>query len=73
MVNSRRLKSDTAGVLDEAATFLGLAGYSSGGERPLTHVGRYEQQAPAATSRLLREFYRPHNQRLYQLINHDFG
>jgi hypothetical protein len=73
VIDSRRLRSDTVGVLDEVVAFLGLPGFRRMGERPLIHVGTYEEEAPVTATRLLRGFYREHNQQLYKLQDHDFG
>jgi hypothetical protein len=73
-IDSRRLASQTATVLDEVAHFLGLRAFTDSSlRRPQIHVGRYESEASAASVRLLRAFYKPHNQRLHELLNHDFG
>jgi hypothetical protein len=72
-IDSRRLQSDTSAVLNEVARFLGLRPFSGGHTWTPMHVGRYEQGLAPESVRFLREFYRPHNQELYDLLKHDFG
>jgi len=72
-IDSRRLHGETSAVLDEVALFLGLRPFSSGRTWTPMHVGRYEHGPPPESVRFLRDFYKPHNQELYELLNHDFG
>lgn len=74
VTDSRLLKTDTATLLNAIAEFLGLAPFpDGGGTRHPMHVGRYETGAPSESVQLLRAFYRTHNQKLYGLLNYDFG
>lgn len=74
ILDSYELKGNTSGVVEQTINFLGLPEYRHQGEWPPIHVGRYEKtQIPSATVRLLREFYKPYNEKLYQLLDHDFG
>jgi hypothetical protein len=60
-------------VLPEVVRFLGLPEYSRlPRDLSLLHVGRYEQQIPGETRAFLREFYEPHNEKLWGLLGRDF-
>jgi len=58
---------------NEVLAFLRLPSYGHGAEWARVHVGEYGAAAPAATRSLLRDFYRPHNEALYRLLDHDFA
>ena len=74
VLDSARLKRELGNVLPEVARFLGLPEYGTlPADLPLFHVGQYEQQIAASTRGFLREFYRPHNDKLYELLGRDFG
>jgi hypothetical protein len=73
ILDSRALKNNTSGVVEQVVHFLGLPEYRHQGEWPPFLVGKYERQIPGATVRLLREFYKPYNEKLYQVLDHDFG
>ena len=73
ILDSRALKNNASSVLEQVINFLGLPLHGGEGEWPPFHVGRYETPIPGATLRLLREFYKPYNDQLYQLLDHDFG
>ncbi len=72
ILDSRALKHNTSRVIEEVVNFLGLPEYRHQGGWPPYLVGAYETQMPAAIRCLLREFYRPHNEKLYKLLDHDF-
>jgi hypothetical protein len=74
VLDSARLKTDLGNVLPEVVRFLGLPEYAAlpVGLPPL-HVGRYEQPIAESTRGFLREFYKPHNATLYELLGRDFG
>jgi hypothetical protein len=74
VLDSARLKRELGTVLPEVARFLGLPEFGAlPADLPLFHVGQYEQQIAASTRGFLREFYRPHNDKLYELLGRDFG
>ena len=73
ILDSRALKHDTSGVIEQVVNFLGLPEYKHESAWPPFLVGKYETQIPSEALRLLREFYKPHNEKLYQLLDHDFG
>jgi hypothetical protein len=74
VLDSARLKRDLGNVLPEVVQFLGLPEYTGYPEDlPLFHVGQYEQQIADKTRAFLRDFYEPHNEKLCELLGHDFG
>jgi hypothetical protein len=73
ILDNRDLMRDTSAVVNEVLGFLGLSGYQHGAEWSPIHVGEYDAGVPAATGRLLRDFYKPHNETLYRLLDHDFA
>jgi hypothetical protein len=74
IIDSNLLKNSTASVLNEVIQFLELPEYDwQQAELPLSHVGEYETHMLDRTGTLLREFYRPHNKKLYELLGYDFG
>jgi hypothetical protein len=71
VLRSEDLFADPAGVHAEALRFL---------ELPPQRLAAYPVRSshagpalPAATAQRLADFFRPHNQRLYQLLGRDFG
>jgi hypothetical protein len=58
-------------TLESLATFLGLPERGRA-EYPNFHVGEYAPM-PADMRRRLEEYFRPHNERLYELVGIDFG
>jgi Sulfotransferase domain len=73
ILNSRALKDNTRGVVQNVIKFLELPQYEFQKDWPLIHVGQNKIQMPSKTLCLLREFYQSHNQSLYQLLDYDFG
>jgi hypothetical protein len=75
VVDSRLLRDETQATLDGVVRFLGLPEHDWRQQDLLhLHVGRYERaRMPDETRSLLREFYRPHNEELYDLLGCDFG
>jgi hypothetical protein len=54
--------------------FLGLPPFDwHSVQLPHLHIGTYEGQMSEETRVLLRDFYEPHNAKLYKLRGHDFG
>jgi hypothetical protein len=72
ILDSRTLRSNTPILVNEAIRFLELPEYQHGVEWKPIHVGQYETAIPITTRRLLQDFYKPHNERLYGLLDHDF-
>lgn len=75
VVDSRLLRDEIQVTLDSIVRFLGLPQYDWRQEDlPYLHVGRYEEaRIPDDTRFLLREFYGPPNEELYNLLGRDFG
>jgi len=74
VIDSRSLKHDTSSALDEVIQFLDLPRHDWKREKlPQTHVRPYQQEMTDETRSLLREFFRPHNQELYDLLGRDLG
>jgi len=73
ILDSRALMNDTSRVIKEVINFLDLPEYPIQEEWQPVHVGKHKTQASVTTLNLLREFYKPHNELLYQLLDHDFG
>jgi hypothetical protein len=74
ILESARLKNDLIGVLGEVVQFLKLPPFEGlPADLPLLHRGRYEHQIADQTRGFLREFYRPHNNGLYDLLGRDLG
>ena len=60
-----------AETLDRAHAFLGLPAYTPEGTAPF-NAAEYDTMLPETRARL-GEYFRPHNERLYDLIGVDFG
>jgi hypothetical protein len=74
ILESARLKKDLIKVLGEVVQFLNLPAYQGPpADLPLFHSGRYEHHIAQETRAFLREFYRPHNDELYDLLGRDLG
>jgi hypothetical protein len=72
VLESRRLRDRPDEVIDEVSDFLGVPRMEHQGKRSAIHVGEYDQKPPAETASLLRRVYRPHNERLFELLGRDF-
>jgi Sulfotransferase domain len=66
-----QLSADPQGTLDGVHEFLGLPPHQYG-RLPALHVARYDSIGAAERAQLA-EYFRPHNERLYELIGIDFG
>jgi hypothetical protein len=65
--------SDPPAGLERVLGFLGLPPHEVAVDLKKRHnAGTYSGMNPEVRDRLI-EFYRPHNQRLYDLLGHDFG
>ncbi|MBI5888974.1 MAG: sulfotransferase domain-containing protein [Deltaproteobacteria bacterium] len=63
-------KVDTIRTLKQVEKFLGLSEHNwSNEDLASVFKGEYENDVPAKTKELLKAYYRPHNERLYKLIN----
>jgi hypothetical protein len=73
IIDSLSLRSNTASVLSEVTQFLEIPEYGwSLINLPLYNV-RESEPMPDETRGLLREFYKPWNEKLYELVGRDFG
>jgi hypothetical protein len=70
-VTLEELTSDPAAALAGVHAFLGLPPHVNGDLSPL-HGARYDP-LPTEVEQQLREYFRPHNRRLYELLGVDFG
>ncbi|MFL5494195.1 MAG: sulfotransferase domain-containing protein [Gemmatimonadales bacterium] len=74
ILESARLRRDLANVLPEVVQFLGLPEYTGYRvDQSLFHVGQYEHRMADETRAFLGEFYKPHNEKLWELLGRDFG
>jgi hypothetical protein len=72
IIRSEDMYADPAKIHTQTLEFLELDPIAL---RTYAHrnVGRWKEQIRPETRRRLQEFYRPHNQRLYELIGRDMG
>ena len=73
VLDSRELKNNASEAVDRVLEFLRLPKAGQTREWRPMHIGEYEGEIPSAPARVLQDFYRPHNQKLYELLDHDFG
>jgi hypothetical protein len=75
VLDSRSLRANAAGVLNDVVRFLGLPEHPWHKERlPLHHTGSYGgARMSDRTRHFLAEFYAAVNQELYDLLGRDFG
>lgn len=75
VINSLRMFQDPASVLADVLQFLALPPHewSSDSLGTIRVEGNYEGKMSAEIQSMLKEFYRPHNERLYALLGEDFG
>jgi hypothetical protein len=75
IIDSRRLRRETTPTLADIATFVGLRPHDW--DRDLADMPQMNSVYEAPLSQegrdCLATFYRPHNERLYELLGHDFG
>ena len=72
ILDSRDLFRDKEATLHRVFEFLDLSPHLPG-ELPVKNRGRYREPMDAAMENRLREYFRPHNQRLYELLGRNFG
>jgi hypothetical protein len=74
IIPSARLESEPVAVLDELTRFLELPAWSwRDADLSLQNVGSYDEPIPRDAREQLRAFFRPHNERLYELLGYDLG
>ena len=72
ILRSEDLYSDTASVVGRTLEFLGLPAADLG-EYGAVNRGGYRDRMDAATREYLIDYFRPHNERLYDYLGRDFG
>lgn len=72
VLESSALRANPNAELRKVTDFLSIADYrwDTAVER---HIGSYQDALDPLTAARLAAFYRPHNERLYRLLDHDFG
>lgn len=75
IIDNRQLRKETNRTLEDISAFIGLRPHDwKQGERKRRVVaGEYKAPISQEAKDYLIEFYRPHNEKLYQLIGRDFG
>lgn len=73
ILNSEEFMQDTASGYKQVLDFLALRDLGIPAEFPKKHVGGYKSQMDEDTKMYLNEYFKPHNQRLYELLGRDFG
>lgn len=75
IIDSRRLRNETNRTLEDIAAFVGLRphDWSRNETKRLRVAGVYKAPISQKMQVYLAKFYRPHNERLYELLSHDFG
>lgn len=72
ILKSEDLYSDPASIVEQSLDFLGLPAAGSG-QYGAVNRGGYRQQMEAATREYLADYFKPHNERLYDYLGKDFG
>ena len=74
VIDSRSLIHDRVETLGKIGEFLQLPAHEwSSEDLALRNVNVYQEDLSARARVFLRDFYRPHNEKLYQLLGRDFG
>ncbi len=69
---SEDLFADPAAVVERTLDFLGVPGWEPKERYGRLNEGRYAEMDPALRERLI-EYFRPHNERLYEYLGTDLG
>ncbi|MBN2147354.1 MAG: sulfotransferase domain-containing protein [Anaerolineales bacterium] len=74
VVESQRLRAQTASTLHEISEFLGFPQFAwESLDLPHLHTGAYQGlELPQQTRYILQQYYQPHNQTLYRLLGQTF-
>lgn len=72
IVRAEDFFSETQAVYDDVLDFLDLPGHRLE-ERKRHNVGKYNEPMADETRQDLADYFRPHNQRLYDFLGRDFG
>jgi hypothetical protein len=73
VLDSAELEGSTSATVGRVVDFLALPAYPHRHEWPRFFVGEYDSGMPGTGADMLRDFYRPHTERLYELLGRDFG
>ena len=73
IIESGRFHGDTRGALQEICSFLGIDAPPSEMDLSKRNVGKLEKRIPPGLEEYLDEYFRPHNQELYELLGVDYG
>lgn len=72
ILRSEDLFADTSGILERAAGFLGLPAMERE-DRRRVNKGAYTETMDEGTRGYLVDYFRPHNEHLYEYLGRDFG
>jgi hypothetical protein len=75
IIENRQLRKEANRTLDDISAFIGLRPHHwpQGEKKRRAVAGVYKAPISQKAKDFLIEFYRPHNEKLYQLIGRDFG
>jgi hypothetical protein len=74
VIDSRSLMHRPVSILNQVTQFLGLPSFNwLSQEFSLVHARPYQREISEKIRLLLQKFYRPHNERLYELLGCNFG
>jgi hypothetical protein len=72
ILKTEDMAADTPGTVNEVCRFLGIE-ENKITDFPRSNVGGYGKEMDRNTRAQLEDYFRPHNQKLYELINRDMG
>ncbi len=74
VAESKELRDDPERVLNGIIDFLGMPSYDWRSQLlTMVHVRQYEQKMTNQMESFLRQFYRPHNDQLYELLGREYA
>jgi hypothetical protein len=74
VIDSRSLMRNPVSVLNSVTEFVGVSSHDWRREKfPLIQARPYQEDMSAKTRTMLHDFFSPHNEKLYQLLGHNFG
>jgi hypothetical protein len=73
ILDSAELYDDPVAAVQRGYTFLGIDHDFEPSRLKAKNIGKYNQDIDPGTRRDLEDHYRPHNERLYELIGRDLG
>ncbi len=72
ILKTEDMAADTPATVSQVCRFLGIA-ENGVTDFPRSNVGGYGKEMNPETRAMLQEYFRPHNERLYKMINRDMG